>query len=286
MQCRNQNKSLCQNLWDTTESSVRHLNVIPVRWTVQQWNSSQLVTKAIHQPITAKQESNALQTEKRNRNIPQKCHLSAHITSCFLQQQTLSLCLSHADSYPYWWLYSAGYCSTTGSLTGLSITSTIPSLRYGLPGKSPFTSECVPGGGMPVSSTAWESGSVTSSSIRLLDTVVLPAADCLSTDHWAQPPPQFRLVPEQPHRIPETRYLIFEQWEQQVRQLLLCSIPWLLTYSLPPSDSLSPLCSLTHSPVQIFLHTGRQSGGLISESQWQTQHWLPVAVLTKYTGRD
>lgn len=150
---------------------------------------------------------------------------------------SFSLRLSHADSYPYWWLWlhSAGYCSTTGSLTGLSITSTITSLRYGLPGKSPFTSECVPGGGMPVSSTAWESGSVTSSSIRLLDTVVLPAADCLSTDHWAQPPPQFRLVPEQQHRIPETRCLIFEHWEQQVRQLLLCSTPWLLTYSLPLS---------------------------------------------------
>lgn len=127
-------------------------------------------------------------------------------------QQQASCSNRLSDSYPHrWlWLYSAESCSTTGSLAGLSIMSTTPSLRYGLPGKSPFTSECVPGGGMPVGSTVCGSASVTSSSIRLLDVAVPPAAaaaaaDCLSTTHRDGLPPQFGLVPEQRHRLPQTR---------------------------------------------------------------------------------
>lgn len=162
------------------------------------------------QTITAKQESNALQSEKREGSVPKKCHLSAHITSMLpAATDSLSLRLLHADSYPYRWLWlcSAESCSTTGSLAGLSIMSTTPSLRYGLPGKSPFTSEWVPGGSMPVGSTVCGSGSVTSSSISLLDAAVPPAAaaDSLSTNHWARLPPQFGFVPEQRHRLPETR---------------------------------------------------------------------------------
>lgn len=151
-----------------------------------------------------------LQTEKRkDGSVPQKCHLSAHIISCSLQQQTISLFLPYDDSYPHWWLrlYSVGYCSTTGSLAGLSTTSTVPSsLRYGLPGKSPFTSACVSGDGMLEGSTIWGSGSVTSSSISLLYAVPPAAAvQCLSTNHWTRLPPQFGFVPEQQHQFPEIR---------------------------------------------------------------------------------
>lgn len=147
--------------------------------------------------------------KKRDGSVPNKCHLSAHITGMLpAATDSFSLHLLHADSYPYWWLwlYSAESCSTTGSLAGLSVMSASLSLRYGLPGKSPFTSAWVPGGSMPVGSTVCRSGSVTSSSIRLLDAAVLSAAaDCLSTDHWSRLPPQFGFVPEQQHQLPEPR---------------------------------------------------------------------------------
>ncbi len=229
---------------------------------------SQLGAKTIPWTITAQQESNALQTEDREATeVPPLC---THHQLLLAATASPSLRLSLADSYPHWWLwlYSAGSCSTSGSLAGLSITSTVPSLRYGLPGKSPFTSECVAGGGMPVGSTVRGSGSVTSSSIRLLDEAAPPAAaaaDCLSTHEWARLPPQFGFVPEQRHRFPEPRCLIFEQWEQQVRQLLSCSTPWLLTHSLPPSlsesPSLPPLLSHSLSSANIPPH---------GETEWRT----------------
>lgn len=51
---------------------------------------SQLGAKTIHQTFTA----NRSQTEKRDGSVSQKCHLSARITSCLLQQQTLFLSIS------------------------------------------------------------------------------------------------------------------------------------------------------------------------------------------------
>lgn len=88
------------------------------------------------------------------------------------------------------------------------------------------------------------SASVTSSSIRASDAAVPTAAvvDCLSTNHWVRP--QLGLVPEKRHQLPGKPLLIFEQWDQQVRQLRSRSAPQLLTPSLPETPSL-PLCSLT-----------------------------------------
>lgn len=110
------------------------------------------------------------------------------------------------------------------------------------------------------------SGSVTSSSIRLSDAAVPPAAvvDWLSTNHRVRP--QFGLVPEQRHQLPGKPLLIFEQRDQQVRQLRSCSAPQ-LTPSLSETPSL-PLCSLTHllpCKKKAFLHMRRRSGGLISD---------------------
>lgn len=178
------------------------------RGTQRAWRCSHRSAGTI-QSIEATKESNPLRTDNRDGSVPNKCHLSAHITGMLpAATDSFSLHPLHADSYPYWWLwlYSAESCSTTGSLAGLSIMSTSLSLRYGLPGKSPFTSDWVPGGSMPVGSSVCRSGSVTSSSIRLLDAAVLSAAaDCLSTDNWSRLPPQFGFVPEQQHRLPETR---------------------------------------------------------------------------------
>lgn len=88
------------------------------------------------------------------------------------------------------------------------------------------------------------SASVTSSSIRASDAAVPTAAvvDCLSTNHWVRP--QLGLVPEKRHQLPGKPLLIFEQWDQQVRQLRSRAAPQLLAPSLPETPSL-PLCSLT-----------------------------------------
>lgn len=118
------------------------------------------------------------------------------------------------------------------------------------------------------------SASVTSSSIRASDAAVPTAAvvDCLSTNHWVRP--QLGLVPEKRHQLPGKPLLIFEQWDQQVRQRRSRSAPQLLTPSLPPSlpetPSL-PLCSLTQllpckkKEKKAFLQMRRRRGGLIRD---------------------